>query len=109
MTYEPNMEGYRAIEQAGRKILPTGDANYESASYRRTCLLFFRLMCATGLGKICVSDHAMNAIEEMSALNRDIKQFFDETGAAYPAWQALEQDAYLCFGGDELFAFANKK
>lgn len=89
---DANIEGYRAIEQAGHRILPTSDMNYESTAYRRTCLLFFRLMCATGLGKICASDHAMNAIEEMSALNRDIKQFFDKTGADYPVWQALERD-----------------
>lgn len=49
-------------------------------------------MCATSLGKICVSDHAMNATGEMSALNRDLKQFFDETGAEYPVWKSLEED-----------------
>ena len=87
------IEGYRAVERAGRKILPESDTNYESAAYRRTCLFLFRLMCATSLGKICASDHAMNAMEEMSALNRDIQQFFEETGAAYSTWQALERDA----------------
>lgn len=61
--------------------------------YPNACLLFFRLMCATSLGKICASDHAMNAVEEMSALNWDIKQFFDENGADYPVWQALERHA----------------
>ena len=35
----------------------------------------------------------MNAIEEMNALNRDIKKFFDENGAVYPVWQALEAEA----------------
>ena len=35
----------------------------------------------------------MNAIDEMSALNRDLKKFFDEHGAAYPVWQALEAEA----------------
>ena len=43
--------------------------------------------------KLCASDHAMNAIDEMSALNRDIKRFFGENGAAYPVWQALEAEA----------------
>ena len=38
-------------------------------------------------------DHALNATDEMSALNRDLKRFFDETGAAYPVWQSLEQEA----------------
>ena len=59
----------------------------------RFSLRFFKLMCATSLGKLCASDHAMNAIDEMSALNRDIKRFFDENGAAYPVWQALEAEA----------------
>lgn len=35
----------------------------------------------------------MNATDEMSALNWDLKRFFDETGAAYPVWQSLEQEA----------------
>ena len=50
-------------------------------------------MCATILGKICASDHAMNAVDEMSALNRDLKKFFDENGTAYPVWQALERES----------------
>lgn len=49
-------------------------------------------MSATSLGKICASDHAMNAVDEMSALNRDLKAFFDEHGAKYPVWQELEQE-----------------
>lgn len=34
----------------------------------------------------------MNAVDEMSALNRDLKQFFDEHGAKYPVWQELEKE-----------------
>ena len=90
---DANIEGYLAIRNAGHTILPKEDANFESAEYRKKCLRFFKLMCATSLGKLCASDHAMNAAEEMSALNRDIKNFFDETGAVYPAWQALESEA----------------
>ena len=90
---DANIEGYRAIRNAGHAILPKADADFESEKYRKTCLQFFKLMCATSLGKLCASDHAMNAIDEMSALNRDIKRFFDENGAAYPVWQALEAEA----------------
>lgn len=90
---DANIEGYRAIRNAGHEILPKADAGFESEKYRKTCLLFFKLMCATSLGKLCASDHAMNAIDEMSALNRDIKKFFDENGAVYPVWQALEAEA----------------
>ena len=90
---DANIEGYRAIRDAGHAILPKEDVDFEGAAYRKTCLRFFKLMCATRLGKICASDHAMNATEEMSALNRDLKQFFDAHGAAYPVWRTLERDA----------------
>ncbi len=89
---DANIEGYRAIKNAGHEILPKGDKDFEGAAYRKTCLRFYKLMCATSLGKICASDHAMNAVDEMSALNRDLKQFFDENGAEYPVWQELEKE-----------------
>ena len=89
---DANIEGYRAIQNAGHKILPDADKEFEGAAYRKTCFRFFKLMCATVLGKICASDHAMNAVDEMGALNRDMKAFFDAAGAAYPVWQALEAE-----------------
>lgn len=90
---DANLEGYRAIRNAGHEILPKEDQNFEGAAYRKTCLRFFKLICATDFGKICVSDYAMHAVDEMSALNRDLKQFFDEHGAEYPVWQELEKEA----------------
>lgn len=90
---DANVEGYRAIRNAGHEILPKADQDFESEAYRKTCLRFFKLMCATSLGKLCASDHAMNAIDEMSALNHDLKVFFDETGADYHVWRELETEA----------------
>lgn len=89
---DANIEGYRAIRDAGHEILPKADAEFEGAAYRKTCLRFFKLMCATSLGKLCASDHAMNAVDEMDALNRDLKRFFDAQGAEYPVWQLLERE-----------------
>lgn len=90
---DANIEGYRAISNAGHEILPNDDKDFEGAAYRKTCLRFFKLMCATGLGKICASDHAMNATGEMSALNRDLEAFYDENGAEYPTWKELEKES----------------
>ena len=87
---DANIEGYRTIRNAGHEILPDADKEFEGAAYRKTCLRFFKLMCATSLGKICASDHAMNAVDELGALNRDIRSFFDANGGVYPVWQALE-------------------
>ena len=73
---DANIEGYRAIRNAGHEILPKAARDFESTAYRKNCLRLFKLMCATLLGKICASDHAMNAVEEMCALNQDLKCFF---------------------------------
>ena len=98
---DANIEGYNAIQNAGHEILPKADKDFESSAYRKTCMRFFKLMCATPLGKICASDHAMNAVGEMNALNRDIKKFFEETGAKYPTWQALEQECGRYLGRND--------
>lgn len=90
---DANIEGYRAIEMVGHEILPKSDIDYTSDAYRKQCFRFFKLMCATSLGKLCASDHAMNAIDEMDALNRDIKRFFDDNGAKYDTWRELETGA----------------
>lgn len=90
---DANIEGYRAIEKGGHEILPTSDRSYESTSYRRMCYAFFKLMCATPLGKICASDHAMSAVDEMSALNRELKAYFEKVGAPYEAWKQVEKTA----------------
>lgn len=89
---DANIEGCRAIRNAGHEILPKKDQNFEDIAYRKTCFRFFKLMCATVLGKICASDHAMNAVEEISALNRDMEEFFDNNGAEYPVWRELEKE-----------------
>ena len=77
---DANIEGYRVIRNAGHEILPKADSDFEGKAYRRTCLRFFKLMCATSLGKICASDHAMNAVDEMSTLDRDLKRFLRDWG-----------------------------
>ena len=81
---DANIEAYRTIRDAGHEILPDDDKEFEGKAYRKTCMRFFKLMCVTSLGKICASDHAMNAIDEMGALNRDLKEFFDKNNAKYP-------------------------
>lgn len=91
---QANVEGYSAIEKAGRSIKPDADKNYKTQQYHDMCMRFLKLMCATFLGKICASDHALNAVDEMSALNRDMKVFFDAAGVSYPTWKELEKDLF---------------
>ena len=90
---DANIEGYTAIENAGHEILPDPDKDYHSRKYRRTCYTVYKIMCATVIGKICASDHALNAVEEMSALNEGLKRFFAAHQADCPTYRKLEQDA----------------
>ena len=90
---DANIEGYSAIENAGHEILPDPDKDYRSRKYRRMCYTVYKIMCATVIGKICASDHALNATEEMSALNEGLKKFFDEHQADCPTYLKLEKDA----------------
>ena len=91
---DANIEGYTAIENAGHEILPDPDKDYHSRKYRRMCYTVYKIMCATVIGKICASDHALNAIEEMSALNEGLKKFFEAHRADCPNYRKLEKDAW---------------
>jgi 2-dehydropantoate 2-reductase len=95
---DANIEGYTAIENAGHEILPDPDKDYRSRKYRRTCYTVYKIMCATVIGKICASDHALNAVEEMSALNEGLKKFFEMHQAEYPIYRKLENGAKRYFG-----------
>ena len=91
---DANIEGYTAIENAGHEIIPDPDKDYRSRKYRRTCYTVYKIMCATVIGKICASDHALNATEEMSALNEGLKKFFEAHRADCPNYRKLEKDAW---------------
>lgn len=90
---DANIEGYRAIEAAGHQILPTSDRDYNSPQYRRLCYTVYKIMSSTKIGKICASDHAMNAVGEMTALNAELKRFFAASGAETPAYLKMDEEA----------------
>jgi 2-dehydropantoate 2-reductase len=93
MVITASIEGYRAIKNAGHDILPKEDEIFETKTYRRKVYLFFKVMCYTPIGRICASDHAMNAVEEMGRLATDFERFMDENGASYSEWKKLKNTA----------------
>ena len=90
---DANIEGYRAIEASGHQILPVSDQDYNSLKYRRLCYTVYKIMCSTKIGKICASDHALNAVGEMTALNEDLKRFYIAAGASTPVYLKMEVEA----------------
>jgi len=75
-----NIECYEALENLGVEILPSEDKEYKTEKWFRSVMRFYKLMCGTSLGKLCASDHAMNAKDEMHALALSIKEIIDKAG-----------------------------
>jgi 2-dehydropantoate 2-reductase len=87
------IEGYSAIKKAGHSLLPKSEEDFETKKFQRVNYLLFKILAATFLGKICLSDHAMNAVEEMGKLALDLEKFMDECGVDYPVWKELKLSA----------------
>jgi 2-dehydropantoate 2-reductase len=85
------IEAYSAIKMAGHSLLPKSEESYNTKKFKRVNYLLFKLLAATFLGEVCVSDHAMNAVDEMGKLAQDLQTFMDGCGATYPTWSNLKQ------------------
>ena len=49
-----------------------------------------KIMAMTPLGRLAISDHAMAAVEEMTALNNAFGTLKRQAGISTPNWDALE-------------------
>jgi 2-dehydropantoate 2-reductase len=85
------IEAYSAIKAAGHVLLPKSEEKFETKKFKRINYKLFKLLAATFLGRICVSDHAMNAVDEMGKLADSLQKFMDENGATYSVWLELKQ------------------
>ena len=96
---DATIEAYRVLEENGHTIMPKSDQGYKEPDFKKKYLPFYKLICSTRLGKLCTSDHAMNAIDEMSALNEDFKKILKNCGEIPVSWTDLEKDTngYLLY------------
>ena len=88
---DANAECYAAVETLGHELLPKGEEDYRSDKYRKMCYRFYKLMCATTLGKLCTSDHAMSAVDEMSILASKLEEMIQESGIEAENFKELKQ------------------
>ncbi|MDD6193758.1 MAG: 2-dehydropantoate 2-reductase N-terminal domain-containing protein [Lachnospiraceae bacterium] len=77
---DANAECYLAVETLGHELLPRGEDQYRSEKYRKMCYHFYRLMFSTVLGKLCISDHAMSATEELNELALGLEEMIQKAG-----------------------------
>lgn len=84
---DATIEVYDTLKATGHRILPKGD--YEYVIQRRKYMKFLKISFATFLGKIMASDHAMNAVDEMTALNNDFIKLIDASGLETPVYNSV--------------------
>ena len=87
-------EGCRMLKAAG---VPVNDA--ENTSYYEACTpgrkkmdRMMLMMTKTPLGRLCASDHAMHAVEEMHYHDEAIEAIRATTRTAMPAWDTLRNE-----------------
>lgn len=88
---DANAECYSAVEALGHELLPKGEEEYHSTKYRKMCYRFYKLMCATALGKLCASDHAMSAVDEMNILASELEKMIVKAGIKAENYFELKQ------------------
>ena len=100
---DATISAYTVLEDNGREILPDSDKDFRNPKFKKKYLPFYKFIFATKLGKLCTSDHAMNAVDEMSALNRDFKAYIGKYGDIPKPWTDLERDTngYLTKTGED--------
>lgn len=100
---DATISAYTVLEDNGHEILPDSDKDFRNPKFKKKYLPFYKFIFATKLGKLCTSDHAMNAVDEMSALNRDFKAYIGIYGDIPKPWTDLERDTngYLTKTGED--------
>jgi 2-dehydropantoate 2-reductase len=89
---DATIAAYAVLEDNGHEILPDSDKDFRNPKFKKKYTPFYQFIFATKLGKLCTSDHAMNAVDEMSALNRDFKEYIAKYDDIPRAWTDLEKD-----------------
>ena len=84
----------RACKDAG---IPVNDKEntdvYKPGSAgRRQVEAMVLVMAKTPLGRLCASDHAMNAVSEMKYLDEAFEALRRQTGTAMPMWEKLRSE-----------------
>lgn len=59
---------------------------------RKKCYSYFKMLCATFIGKMAISDHAMSAVNEMRALSADFQELKKKSGMETPNWDFWEKN-----------------
>lgn len=82
-------EGYKVLETLDYRILPPNEADFVRKK-RRLFYLMLKIVTATSIGRLAISDHATSAVEEMTALHNAFHDLKQLANTPTPNWDALE-------------------
>ena len=83
------VEGYNVLKALGYEILPKNE--YETcANKKKLCAFIYRFMFSNFIGKICISDHAMNTKKEFILLNTEFENLKIKAKIETPVYDELK-------------------
>lgn len=84
------IEGYDLIRSIGFTPAPPEDERLVK-KHRALAYAFIKFCAVTPIGRLMTSDHAMNAVEEMRALDNAIEILRKQSGIPMEKWDALRK------------------
>lgn len=81
-------EAHAMLNKLGYPIRPDGEETYFTTQQEKSCRKLL-LMAKTPIGRLTCSDHAMNAKDEMSALDASFEALRQRADTPMPAWNSL--------------------
>lgn len=84
------IEGYDLIRNIGLTPTPPEDERLVK-KYRAMAYAFIKFCAVTPIGRLMTSDHAMNAMEEMSALDKAIERLRKQSDIRMEKWDLLRK------------------
>ncbi len=82
-------EGYKVLEALGYPIMPPGEAAFVREK-RNIFYWLLKIVTATTIGRLMISDHAMSALDEMWALHESFDQLKHKAAIPTPNWDELQ-------------------
>lgn len=83
-------EGYKVFDTIGYSILPVNEENFIHKK-RYLFYLLLKVVMITPIDRLTVSDQAMTAVEEMTALNSAFDGLKHIANIMTPNWDSLEK------------------
>lgn len=87
------VEGYDVLKKLGYKILPKGEYEF-CTKKRKKCAAMYRFMFSNFIGKIAISDHAMNAKEEFLEIDKEFIKLREESGLETKIYDELKTSMF---------------